>query len=60
MTYKREDAGGGGLSAENYISIAKTSRATVTSDLADLVDKGALYKTGQLRYTGFNKICWQK
>lgn len=29
----------GGLSAENYISITKTSRATATRDLADLVKK---------------------
>lgn len=43
----------GGLSAENYIAITKTSRATATRDLADLVEKGALYKTGQLRYTRY-------
>ena len=30
----------GGLSAENYISIAKSSRATATRDLQDLVEKG--------------------
>jgi Fic family protein len=36
----------GGLSAENYISITKTSRATATRDLADLTNKKALYKTG--------------
>lgn len=29
----------GGLSAENYIAIAKTSRATATRDLQDLVEK---------------------
>jgi Fic family protein len=43
----------GGLSAENYIAITKTSRATATRDLADLVEKGALYKTGQLKYTRY-------
>lgn len=43
----------GGLSAENYISIAKTSRATATRDLADLVQKGALEKTGELRHTRY-------
>ena len=32
----------GGLSAENYISISRTSRATATRDLQDLVEKGAL------------------
>ncbi|MDB2613847.1 Fic family protein [Chlamydiales bacterium] len=43
----------GGLSAENYIAITKTSRATATRDLADLVKKGALYKTGELRHTRY-------
>jgi Fic family protein len=43
----------GGLSAENYISIAKTSRATATRDLQDLVQKGALTKTGELRHTRY-------
>lgn len=39
----------GGLSAENYVAIAKTSRATATRDLAALVDLGALTKTGKLK-----------
>jgi Fic family protein len=43
----------GGLSAENYISITKTSRATATRDLVDLLDKGALIKTGQLKHTRY-------
>lgn len=43
----------GGLSAENYIAITKTSRATATRDLADLVQKGALLKTGELRHTRY-------
>ena len=43
----------GGLSAENYIAITKTSRATATRDLGDLVKKGALYKTGHLRHTRY-------
>jgi Fic family protein len=43
----------GGLSAENYIAIAKTSRATATRDLQDLVAKGALTKTGALRHTRY-------
>jgi Fic family protein len=43
----------GGLSAENYISISKTSRATATRDLQDLVEKGALTKTGALRHTRY-------
>jgi len=43
----------GGLSAENYIAITKTSRATATRDLVDLVQKGALRKTGELRHTRY-------
>lgn len=43
----------GGLSAENYISITKTSRATATRDLSDLVEKRALVKTGKLRHTRY-------
>jgi Fic family protein len=43
----------GGLSAENYISIARTSRATATRDLQDLVAKGALTRTGELRQTRY-------
>src|SRR5215467_2886471 len=44
----------GGLSADNYISISKTSRATATRDLQDLVEKGALTKTGELRHTRYS------
>lgn len=43
----------GGLSAENYLSITKASRATATRDLTDLVEKGVLYKTGELRHTRY-------
>lgn len=43
----------GGLSAENYIAITKTSKATATRDLTDLVQKGALLKTGELRHTRY-------
>jgi Fic family protein len=43
----------GGLSAENYISITKTSRATATRDLQELVALGALTKTGELRHTRY-------
>ena len=43
----------GGLSAENYITITKTSRATATRDLQDLVTMGALTKTGELRHTRY-------
>ncbi len=43
----------GGLSAENYITIAKTSRATATRDLQDLVEKGTLIRTGERRHTRY-------
>ncbi len=43
----------GGLSAENYITITKASRATATRDLQDLVAKAALTKTGELRHTRY-------
>jgi Fic family protein len=43
----------GGLSAENYIRITKTSKATATRDLQDLVRKGAFTKTGELKYTRY-------
>jgi len=43
----------GGLSAENYLSITKCSRPTATRDLADLVEKEALSKTGKLRHTRY-------
>ena len=44
----------GGLSAENYISISNTSRATATRDLRDLIEKGALTRTGELRHTRYS------
>lgn len=43
----------GGLSAENYISITKTSRATATRDLTGLVELKVLNKTGELRHTRY-------
>ncbi|CDX30616.1 conserved hypothetical protein [Mesorhizobium plurifarium] len=43
----------GGLSAENYIAITQASRATATRDLQDLVAKGALTRTGELRHTRY-------
>jgi Fic family protein len=42
-----------GFSAEAYINISQTSRATATRDLADLVEKGALMRTGELRHTRY-------
>ncbi|MEI6715966.1 MAG: Fic family protein [Verrucomicrobiota bacterium] len=44
----------GGLSAENYIRITETSRATATRDLQDLVDKQALTRTGSLKSTRYH------
>jgi len=43
----------GGLSAENYLAITKTSRATATRDLTELVELGALLKTGKLKGTRY-------
>lgn len=43
----------GGLSAEKYIAITKTSRATATRDLIDLVQKKVLVKTGELRHSRY-------
>jgi Fic family protein len=51
----------GGLSADNYIRIAKTSASTATRDLKDLVEKGALIRTGELKHTRYhlNLPCFQ-
>lgn len=43
----------GGLSADKYIAITGASRATATRDLTDLVELGALTKTGALRHTRY-------
>lgn len=43
----------GGLSAENYLSITGTTRATATRDLQNLVEIGAFKKTGKLKYTRY-------
>ena len=44
----------GGLSAENYIAITATSRATATRDLQQLVEIGALTRTGERRHTRYS------
>ena len=44
----------GGLSAKNYLSITHTSRATATRDLAELVELGALTKTGERKGTRYH------
>ena len=43
----------GGLSADKYISITGTSRATATRDLHDLVEKNILIRAGQHRSTRY-------
>ncbi len=43
----------GGLNAEKYISITGASRATATRDLMELIELGALFKTGKLRHTRY-------
>jgi Fic family protein len=43
----------GGLSADNYIRIAKTSASTATRDLKDLVERGAFIRTGELKHTRY-------
>ncbi len=43
----------GGLSAENYISLTRASRATTTRDLQQLVEMGALRRVGERRYTRY-------
>jgi Fic family protein len=43
----------GGFSSEKYISITKTSRATATRDLSELVELNILTKTGKLRQTRY-------
>lgn len=44
----------GGLSAENYIAVADTSRATATRDLQELVQLEALTRTGTLKSTRYH------
>ncbi len=43
----------GGLSAENYIALTGTSRATATRDLQALVEAGALWRSGERRHTRY-------
>lgn len=44
----------GGLSAGNYVTITGASPATATRDLADLVEKKALIRTGQRRHARYD------
>jgi Fic family protein len=43
----------GGLSAGNYSTITGASPATTTRDLADLVEKGALLRSGERRHARY-------
>jgi Fic family protein len=43
----------GGLSAGNYSTITGASPATTTRDLADLVEKGALVRSGERRHARY-------
>jgi Fic family protein len=43
----------GGLSAGNYMTITGASPATTTRDLADLVEKGALFRSGELKHARY-------
>lgn len=43
----------GGLSAGNYTTITGASPATTTRDLADLVEKGALIRTGERKHARY-------
>lgn len=43
----------GGLSANNYLRITGTTRATATRDLQNLVEMGAFTKTGERKYTRY-------
>ena len=49
-----EDGFGGGMSAKKYMSIAKTSKATATRDLQNLLENGVVKAEGggrSVRYT---------
>ncbi|MDD9950377.1 MAG: Fic family protein [Zetaproteobacteria bacterium] len=46
----------GGMSAENYLAITKTSRATATRDLQQLVAWGVLTKRGERKHTRYDLI----
>jgi Fic family protein len=43
----------GGLSAKNYLNITGTSRATATRDLHELVEMGALIRSGELKHARY-------
>lgn len=43
----------GGLSASNYVTITKAATATASRDLADMVAKGALVRSGERRHARY-------
>lgn len=43
----------GGLSAGNYVAITRTTTATASRDLADMVAKGALLRSGERRHARY-------
>jgi Fic family protein len=43
----------GGLSAGNYATITGASPATATRDLAEMVERGALRRTGERRHARY-------
>lgn len=46
----------GGLSAGNYVSITRTSTATASRDLAELVELNVLARTGEKKHTRYHLI----
>lgn len=44
----------GGLSASNFVAIAKTSPATARRDLAEMVELGVLSRTGEKRHARYH------
>ncbi|CAD7341511.1 Fic family protein [Sphingomonadales bacterium 56] len=46
----------GGLSAHNYRTITDATSATATRDLAELVELGALQRTGERRYARYHLV----
>jgi Fic family protein len=53
MLHEGPDGFKGGLSAGNYATITGASPATTTRDLADMVEKGALLRTGERRHARY-------
>jgi Fic family protein len=43
----------GGLSAGKYMTITGASPATTTRDLGDLVERGALIRSGEVRHARY-------